>query len=68
MTNTAIAIIARIITDHDLNPSLIPDLRPALTPDAYESLALAFDLCPIHDCDLDSCRDDDDAECMQFHN
>lgn len=37
-------------------------MKPLLISDAYERLCVAFDMCPLHDQDLDSCRDDDACE------
>lgn len=34
-------------------------LRPFLPGPAFEELSLSFDMCPIHNQDLDSCADDD---------
>lgn len=55
-----ISHIARVMSDaDDLDPyALIAELKPYLARDVHEALALDFDMCPIHDQDLDSCRDD----------
>lgn len=37
-------------------------LKPILAPVIYTQLATMCDMCPIHDQDLDSCRDDDVSE------
>lgn len=60
--NTApdISHVVEIIAAHDdLDAyALIAELKPFLTGPAHLALALAFDMCPVHDQDLDSCRDD----------
>lgn len=53
------ALADRIINDdsfadmHDL-----PALRDLLTERAFIRLSIALDLCPYHDCDLETCDDD----------
>jgi hypothetical protein len=52
-------VIAILAEQDDLDAyALIAELKPHLTGPAHVALALAFDMCPIHDQDLDSCRDD----------
>lgn len=38
---------------------IVDALKPVLPAHVYDAIALAFDMCPVHDQDLDSCRDDD---------
>ena len=43
----------------DIDPyAMIVELKPFLSRPVHEALSLAFDMCPVHDQDLDSCRDD----------
>lgn len=35
---------------------------------AAESLLLSYDLCPLHECDIEICADDDDPDCAAFRN
>lgn len=57
------ALIDNITTLADLPDfdayELIALVKPFMPTDAFVQLATAFDMCPIHLTDLDSCRDDD---------
>jgi len=39
-------------------------LKPLLTPEAFLDLAAAIEVCPVHLCDEQICRDDE-ADCQQ---
>lgn len=68
-TNALLARIAHaIIHDNDIADPFdtITAMRPLLRPEHYRALALAADICPIHDQDLDSCADDDEPDCADL--
>lgn len=68
-TNTASFDITRLATfladvlEGDIPNTDILDvldmLKPLVPGPVFEALALTFDMCPIHNQDLDSCADDD---------
>lgn len=68
-TNSASFDITRLATFlSDVMEGDLPDvdilgvldmLKPIVPGPVYEELALTFDMCPIHNQDLDSCADDD---------
>lgn len=50
------------VVEHDGEldiPDLIFALKALIPGPDFEALALSFDMCPIHNQDLDSCADDD---------
>lgn len=66
MTNTPNRISTASIRDI---ASLIADIDPtAMLSNAMtiRDLALAYDICPIHACDIFICADDDIAECAEL--
>lgn len=59
-TNESLSpLIAALSADELDSIEIIFSLKPLMTGPAFEELALAFDMCPIHLQDLDSCADDD---------
>jgi hypothetical protein len=46
----------------------ILELRPLLDQRQFELLCCAFEICPIHECDFDTCADDDQSECEELRN
>jgi hypothetical protein len=53
-------IIDMISNQPELDFAIITDaFKPILPGPLFATIALAFDMCPVHDQDLDSCRDDD---------
>lgn len=55
-------IVDALNASDDIDPyAVIAELKPFMAGPAHTALALAFDMCPIHDQDLDSCRDDASA-------
>lgn len=46
----------------------ILDMRPLLDSRQFEMLCIAFDFCPIHECDFDTCADDENAECEELRS
>jgi hypothetical protein len=64
---TLITIIASD-DDADLNFDLIIAIADLLPPFLAADLCLAFDICPIHHTDLDSCADDDLDACADLRD
>lgn len=62
MTTNELETLIYTIGEADNTPELILSLKPFLPGPTYIALSLAFDMCPIHDQDLDSCADDDTLE------
>lgn len=61
---TALAMnIADLFEGDSVDPlNMLISLKPFMPGPAYVALVTSFDMCPIHDQDLDSCADDDTPE------
>jgi len=52
----------------DLTILISHHLAETINDDAAKNFLLSYDCCPIHHCDIEICRDDNDLECIQFRN
>jgi len=52
----------------DLHRLIGMHLAETINDDARIAHLISYDICPIHECDIEICADDDDTECRQYQS